>query len=293
MTTALEARQVLADEWLARDPQTPAEINAFYRTAEHLAPDLEAFHADPARQAWTSALVQTAQQYLPLTETKLYIDIGAGLGHDLRAVREAVPEALVVGVEPSHVLVAGYAQEFAVWADAADAPIEGADLLSCIDVLEHVPEPETWLGDIARRAKVNAVLLETCATFDFGTPLHLRANAGWHPGRVLEANGWQQIGATGRMRYWQKRPAPVKHTSLMIAAYRGVATDTFLAIVSAWSTSAAPATTSSVARTASATARIWRSAAWSHSRSFRSVPRRGSRSRSAGRRRASWRCIDG
>ena len=86
--------------------------------------------------------------------------------------------------------------------DVADAPVEDADVLNCVDVLEHVVDPETWLGSIAHRAKEGCMLLESCATDDLGTPLHLASNRGWHPGRVLQTHGFERMAEEGRLRVW-------------------------------------------------------------------------------------------
>jgi 2-polyprenyl-3-methyl-5-hydroxy-6-metoxy-1,4-benzoquinol methylase len=47
------------------------------------------------------------------------------------------------------------------------------DLVLCIDVLEHVPEPMALLTQITERVKVGGLLVEATATHDQSTPLHL------------------------------------------------------------------------------------------------------------------------
>lgn len=200
----------------------------FYRTAECLEADLEAFHAHPERQRWTEALVHIAKQ----SKAQVAIDIGAGAGHDLRALRTAgVPE--VQGVEPNVQLRAQLNRElFSCSEDVACVPIEQADLLSCFDVLEHVVDPEAFLGGIAQRAKIGAILIETCATFDLGTPLHLEANRGWRTGRVMERYGWEKIGDEDRVRVWQRRATENRlSTSLILCAFRTVSLATHRAIL--------------------------------------------------------------
>lgn len=200
----------------------------FYQTSEHLQADLDAFHTSPTRQLWTDNLVHVARK----AEPKVAIDIGSGAGHDLRALREALPELTLYGVEPNDRLRAMGWEWARMEPDVSTAPIETADLISCFDVLEHVVNPEAFIGDIARRAKLGALLLETCATFDTGTPLHLRENRGWKPGHALESAGWVKRGGVDRMRVWQReRLEPATQTALLICAFRSVSLPTMQCIL--------------------------------------------------------------
>lgn len=226
--SAQAARAALTAEWETRAPGTPSEVLEFYRTSEHLEGDLEAFHAEPGRQQWTAALVHVARNL----KANLAVDIGAGAGHDVRALR-TVGVALVHGVEPNDYLRVDLARDgFAMHADVSGAPIEDADLLSCFDVLEHVVDPEAFLGSIANRAKIGAVLIETCATFDLGTPLHLEANRGWRTGRAMEQHGWEKIADEDRVRVWQRRATTNRlSTSLILCAFRSVSLPTHRSIM--------------------------------------------------------------
>jgi SAM-dependent methyltransferase len=228
-----EARSALAAEWTSCGPKTRAEIADFYRSAELIGPELDAWHqTDEQRCKWTEAITYIAQKI----EARVAVDIGCGAGHDLLALKAAgIPELL--GVEPNERLRARLQSEIAV-VEAVDlAPIENADLLICIDVLEHVVDPETFLGRIAQRARVGgekpgAVLVETTATFDVGTPLHLRENRGWHPGRVLERHGFTLIDHSGRMRIWQRvRDRSRVTASILLCAYRNVSVPTLNSVM--------------------------------------------------------------
>lgn len=223
-----QARAALAAEWEARGPCTPSEVLDFYTHTEGLEADLEAFHADPERQAWTRAIVHVAGEI----QAKVAIDIGCGAGHDLRALR-AAGVAEVQGVEPNVQLRAHLNRElFSCSEDVAHVPIEQADLLVCIDVLEHIPDPEAFLGSIAQRARIGATLVETCATFDVGTPLHLPANRGWRTGRVLERYGWEKIAEESRMRVWQRMATQNRvSTSLILCTARSVSLPTHRSIL--------------------------------------------------------------
>lgn len=223
-----DAREALADEWRAASPQTAEQISAFYQHAQGQTADLNAWHEHTERKIWMNMLVHVARE----SKARVVVDIGCGAGHDLRALRTAgVPE--LYGIEPN------VRQRRDLLADGFDcgpsldqAPIEQADLLNCIDVLEHIPDPEAFLAQVASRARLGALLFEATATHDHGTPLHLQANWGWHPGRCLEQLGWRLIDENGRVHVWRRETQVGAQTaSLLLCAYRGVAPDTMQAII--------------------------------------------------------------
>jgi 2-polyprenyl-3-methyl-5-hydroxy-6-metoxy-1,4-benzoquinol methylase len=195
------ARAALADEWRAKQPRTPGEVQAFYRQSQAQAADQAAWHATPGRRRWTALLVATARQ----SGARRIVDVGCGSGYDLRALREALgDEADLTGVEPNERQRNSLPPDVRALPDVAQAPIEAADLLVCIDVLEHLPGPEAFLAGLAGRARLGALLFESTATHDHGTPLHLPRNRGWHPARCLEAGGWRLLEEQGRARVWQR-----------------------------------------------------------------------------------------
>lgn len=157
--------------------------------------------------------------------SRVIVDIGCGAGHDMRALRASLPDARVIGVEPNERLrqVCRFDDGLIVHADVAIVHIESADMLICIDVLEHIPDPETFLAGIAQRGRVGCLLFETTATNDTSTPLHLPENWGWHPGRCLERHGWEVIDQTGRVRVWRRTAKRGrKRASVLLCAYRSV-----------------------------------------------------------------------
>ena len=229
--TLQQTRERLAREWADRSPEHPEAIAEFYRTTKHLAADLDAWHRTPERESWTQMLVHVARE----SGAKRIIDIGAGAGHDLRALRDALPDVLLTGVEPNQAL-----RERLLDADGINgyssvdyAFVEAADLLVCVDVLEHVVDPETFLGTIAQRAPVGCWLFETCPTHDHSTPLHLEANRGWQPGRVLERHGWRlQDAVENHVRVWRRLAKEGRQTaSLLLCSYREIATKSVQAIM--------------------------------------------------------------
>lgn len=213
------ARAALAEEWLERNPETPADIDKFYRESRHLGRDLEAWHRTPSRQQWTKIVEHVALNI----GAKRVIDIGCGRGDELLALTQSAGLIVdVAGVEPN-ALLRDFVRSRGICCgpDVANAPIEEADLLLCLDVLEHIPDPEAFLGQVAARARLGCVLIESTATFDCDTPLHLKANRGWHPGHCLEQHGWQLLDQSDRVRVWQRLAVGAEPKSTaVVCAYR-------------------------------------------------------------------------
>lgn len=228
-----EARAVLAQEWHEQNPTTPDEIELFYRTSTKLGAELDAWHEDPERRKWTAVLVHLARQISAQPITPIVVDVGCGGGHDLAALRaDMPPSSRLYGVELNTGLRARARQHANyVFDDTSLAPISDADLVSCFDVLEHVPDPEAWLKSWAGRMKLGALLVETTATHDIGTPLHLTANRGWHPGRCLESLGFEVLDSRNRLNVWQRvRLETQPKASVLLCAYRSCSIPTMNSI---------------------------------------------------------------
>lgn len=221
MVTLEDTRSALADEWRRRSPSTEEEIAAFYRDSECLRADLEAWHETPERQAWTDAILTVAKA----NGVKSVLDVGAGTGADLRALREALPGIALHGVEPHAEMRDALARDlFLMMASITDvAPVY--DLVICIDVLEHVADPQSLLGQIAERVKVGGLLVEATATHDQSTPLHLAEHAEWEPIQPLQELGFKPVESFGRLFVWQKQTV-VEAASVLVVAHREVAAPT-------------------------------------------------------------------
>ena len=168
------------------------------------------YEIDPAlRQRWTHILVEIATN----NNVGLVIDISRGDGPDLPALCAADIDA--IGVTPNNV---------------ADAPLEDADIINCIDVLEYTPNPDGWLGKIARRGKIGAILLETSAVWEMPA---LRENRGWGPGRVLQSHGWDRIATHDRMSAWQRfeAPGPIHQTYIVVCTSTSLSIKTHQSIL--------------------------------------------------------------
>lgn len=223
-----ETRDALAGEWRRRAPSTPEEIAAFYQDSTELGRDLDAWHATPERQEWTRTIVAVAAA----NGVESVLDVGAGGGHDLRAILEAIPAVDAAAVEPNADL------RRLIWASGIKAvsaiedikDVEAVrpsmvDLVICIDVLEHVPDPEDLLAQVMDCVKMGGLLIEASATFDQSTPLHLPEIEGWEPTGSLKAAGFRPVETAGRLAIWQRQQI-VETASILVCAHREIAAPT-------------------------------------------------------------------
>ena len=219
MVSTLEAtRAALADEWAMRSPSTVEEIASFYRDSERLRDDLEAWHATPERQAWTQAIAAVASA----NKVTSVLDVGAGTGADLLAAGAVVPAARLMAVEPNRVM-----------RDALTVPSveditslhDAYDMVICIDVLEHVPDPDTLLAQVIDRVALGGLLIEAHATHDQSTPLHLPELEGWHPDAMIRSAGFTLAEQVGRLAVWQRQRI-VDEATVVVVAHREIAAPT-------------------------------------------------------------------
>lgn len=220
MVTLEDTRQALADEWERRSPSSPSEIAAFYRDSECLRHDLDAWHSTTDRQEWTQALVAVAAG----NKAARVLDVGAGVGHDIQAVKDALPFVEAVAVEPNDALRRELSGDIETFSDITQVPGQ-FDLVVLIDVLEHVPDPETLINEVAERVKVGGLLVEATATHDQSTPLHLPHLADWEPIKSFQALGFRPVETVGRLAVWQ-RDIVVEEATVMVVAHREIAAPT-------------------------------------------------------------------
>lgn len=221
-STLAATREALADEWRRRGPVGDG-VAAFYRESECLGADLDAWHKTPERQEWTRTIVEVAGA----NKVQSVLDVGAGGGHDLLALRDEFPDIELLAIEPNERLRTRLAAA-GISAAAADRGVGGQfDLVLCIDVLEHVTDPNAMLRQLGERVRNGGLLIEATATHDQETPLHLPELAGWEAGPSLNRLGFEAQEQFGRLVVWQKvASAAVAPATVLLCAHREVTVPT-------------------------------------------------------------------
>lgn len=233
MTTnvdALEqARDALAEEWNQQSPSTPAEIADFYVNAQNYKEDLDQWHSFDERKQWSTAIVAAAKA----CHAQSILDIGAGAGHDLEALSADNENYYLNAIEPNkilqeHLLCQANIHSVNIHDDFSSfAEDELFDMVYCIDVLEHLPDPDALLADMLKHLRMGGIFIEATATHDISTPLHLESLRGWSPSRFLDANGFIIETTVDRLRVWHRvRESRPDYPNLLLCAYRSVGAET-------------------------------------------------------------------
>lgn len=184
---------------------------------------------------------------LPLAGARRVLDVGAGVGTLLPAIREAAPAATVVGVDRSPGMIGRAPAEFPrAVADAARLPFAGGgvDVVVMAFMLFHLPEPAAGLREAWRVLVPGGVL----GVATWGVPVAVPALDVWvdelerhaapadaplinngelvdTPDKVAELLRGAGFGEvmTGTVS-WEHRPTPERfvehHTTLGLAARR-------------------------------------------------------------------------
>ncbi len=117
---------------------------------------------NPIERRMVDGFANALQRSLPATAARV-LEVGCGEGRQLTAIGERFPEAELIGLDLPDVELEeawGGVESHMVQASALDLPFQADafDLVMAIEVLEHLPDPERALQEIARVAKDAVVL---------------------------------------------------------------------------------------------------------------------------------------
>lgn len=149
-------------------------------------------------RAIVSRFLRRLDGSLPAEIPETILEVGAGEGEIALRVRRRFPEARVVAIDLPDEGIARHWQEkrlCGAFADAVRLPVRDkiADLVLAIEVLEHLPDPDAALKEIARVARDRVVL---------SVPLEPL----WRLGNLARGRYWRAWGNTpGHIQHWSTR----------------------------------------------------------------------------------------
>lgn len=162
--------------WLAAKPLTGNARQDFYRQNDTYMWELAGWHHGEDRRHVTDAVARFAFD----RGVSSVVDYGGGLGDDLLAVAAILPDADCVLMEVN-ALCRGFAEwrakKYGLANFRATEPVEipPVDLMVCLDVLEHVEEPDELLTTILSASK-HAVFNFSGNFLEKDFPMHLPKN---------------------------------------------------------------------------------------------------------------------
>jgi SAM-dependent methyltransferase len=121
------------------------------RIARHYASEAEAY-----RDLWAPVLVQLARWLIdetPLRDARRILDLGCGVGALLPNLRDASPEAMVVGLDRTQAMVTLGPRAFPLLVgDAVQLPFRDRSLDAAVTtfMLFHLPDPTAGLAEARR-----------------------------------------------------------------------------------------------------------------------------------------------
>jgi len=180
-----EAELELKRRWLKLKPETPAEQARFYRQEKLYIADLTSWLL---RDSAVAGFLNMLRRYLQKYQLCTVLDYGAGIGSQGLALAEAGADVTLMDIEGP---VWDYAQWRAKRHGLYDqvrwlplAPIlDEYDLVLCVDVIAHVPDPFRLLDELKDKARF------TFFNKDFR--IQDRAEDDRYPQHHREPSGWE------------------------------------------------------------------------------------------------------
>ena len=153
---------------------------------------------NPIEHRLVRAFLRNLEECLPDAAPDTVLEIGLGEGEIAGRVKQHYTKATVTGIDlPDRNLAAEWLRRgvVGVFGDAAALPFKdkSADLVLAIEVLEHLPDPEAALREIARVARLRVILSVPWEPV-------------WRIGNVLRGKYLREWGNTpGHIQHWSRK----------------------------------------------------------------------------------------
>jgi ubiquinone/menaquinone biosynthesis C-methylase UbiE len=154
--------------------------------------------ANPIERRLMAAFLDRLDRALPVRAPDRVLEVGVGEGEIATRVGTRYPAAAVVGLDlPDDDLAEQWTGRgiAATFGDIAALPFPDRtfDLVLAIEVLEHVPDPDAALRELARVARADVVLSVP------REPL-------WRVANMARGKYWRDLGNTpGHVQHWGRR----------------------------------------------------------------------------------------
>jgi SAM-dependent methyltransferase len=211
------------EAWRRADPRTAEDITRFYQETESYVYDLAADHCNPGRAHIWNAVVRRIERRGGPQDVLLY---GDGIGTDSLDLARR-------GHNVTYFDLPGITSRFSRFRfehegmnnrirmvdDIKEVPSSRFDVVVCIEVLEHLPDPPAALLEMRRTLKFGGIALITASFGAVGAhyPSHLVGNIRYEGllHRVMEESGFANT-------YYNTRPVncPMEFTRLK-PSFRG------------------------------------------------------------------------
>ena len=141
----------MADAWRKRNPVTPSEIRAFYASTDHYIWELLVWNATARYDEIYLKPVRELMRRWPAEENTRALDYGAGIGTVALIFAKAGYSVTVADIPGPTFDFArarlerwgAHHEPLEVESDEPRLPVRRWDVISCLDVIEHVPDPAT------------------------------------------------------------------------------------------------------------------------------------------------------
>lgn len=155
---------------------------------------------NPIERRLVATFFRRFESLLPVTAPATVLEVGVGEGQVSRRVAARYPGTLAVGLDLPDAELASRWDAIdgrGVFGDAGRLPFpdEAFDLVLAIEVLEHVPDPDAAIAELARVAKPGATAI-----------LSVPAEPLWRGLNLLRGKYVRDLGNTpGHLQHWSPK----------------------------------------------------------------------------------------